>query len=232
MNEKRDEAGIRCLLLDLDGTLIDTAPDLANALNALRREEGLDPLPYERIRPFASFGTRGLIGLGFGLADPDPDYRRLGKRFIELYEEHLIRESRPFPGVREFLSRLGDRGLGWGVVTNKYLRFARPLVDAMAFDPAPGCVIGGDCAGHAKPHPAPLLLAGERLGLPPEACIYIGDSARDIQAGKAAGMATVAAAYGYIDEREDVDAWGADIVIRSPQELAVLLSHESFAHAG
>lgn len=220
----RQHPPLAAVLWDLDGTLIDTAPDLAAAVNAMRIEQGLDALPLERLRHLASFGARGMLGGGFGVEPGDADYDRLRERFIELYREGMTRFSKPFPGIREAIAGLATDGLAWGVVTNKYESLAVPLLEAMAFEPPPVCVVGGDSAEHAKPHPAPLLLACERAGLDPTACCYVGDSDRDIAAGRAAGMRTVAAAYGYIAHDVDVAAWQADAVIREVAELPAVIA--------
>lgn len=213
---KKTSSGI---LLDLDGTLLDTAPDLAGALNTLREEQGLPPLPVAELRPLCSWGARGILRGGFDIGPDDPGYTGLRERFLDLYRERLAEATTPFPGMREAVTELSKAGWTWGVVTNKFESFAVPLIKAMAFEPPPACVIGGDSAAHAKPHPAPLFLACETANLAPGDCIYVGDSARDIAAGKAAGMATIAAAYGYIEADDAAENWAADILIREAAEL-------------
>lgn len=207
------------ILLDLDGTLLDTAPDLAGALNVLRGEQGLPPLPVAELRPLCSWGARGILRGGFDIGPDDPGYTDLRNRFISLYRERVAEATTPFPGMREAIAELAGNGWAWGVVTNKFESLAVPLMKAMAFEPPPACVIGGDSAAHSKPHPAPLLLACETAGLTPAESIYVGDSARDVAAGKAAGMATIAAAYGYIEASDDAGDWGADVLIHDPAEL-------------
>jgi phosphoglycolate phosphatase len=207
------------VLLDLDGTLLDTAPDLGGALNTLREERGLPALPAAGLRPLCSWGARGILRGGFGIGPDDPDYNGLRERFLALYRARLAETTAPFPGMREAVAELVGDGWAWGVVTNKFKSLAVPLMEAMAFEPPPACVIGGDSAAHAKPHPAPLLLACEIAGLAPATSIYVGDSARDIAAGKAAGMATIAAAYGYIEADDAAENWVADILIRDASEL-------------
>lgn len=207
------------ILLDLDGTLLDTAPDLAGTVNALRGERDLPPLPLAQLRPLCSWGARGMLRGGLGVEYDDPDYAGLRERFLELYRIRLSEATTPFPGMREAVAELADNGWAWGVVTNKFESLAVPLMTAMAFEPPPACVIGGDSATHAKPHPAPLLLACEIAGLAPASSIYVGDAARDVAAGKAAGMATIAAAYGYIEAGDDAGRWNADILIHDPAEL-------------
>lgn len=213
------------ILLDLDGTLLDTAPDLAAAVNALRSERGQEPLPLVNLRGKASWGTRGMLGAGLDLHPGDADYEHAYERFTALYRERLTADVQPFPGMREALAELGEQGIVWGVITNKLEELAIPLMDAMAFDPAAVCVIGGDSAEKPKPHPAPLLLGCERAGLDPDACIYVGDSARDIAAGRAAGMRTIGVTYGYFDADEDIPGWGADILIERAAELVTAV-HE------
>lgn len=207
------------VLLDLDGTLLDTAPDLAGAVNVLRRERGQPPMTLARLRPKASYGARGMIGEGLGLTPDDADYADCHARFMALYRERLTADTQPFPGMREALAELGRRGVPWGVVTNKPEALAVPLVEAMGFDPAPACIIGGDTAGVAKPDPAPVLLGCERAGVAAPRSFYVGDSARDITAGRNAGLRTVAVTYGYFEADEDLAAWGADQVIERAADL-------------
>ena len=210
---------IAAVLLDLDGTLLDTAPDLAATVNSMRSDAGLEPLPASDLRHLASWGARGMLGKGLSVTPDDAEYEPLRKRFIERYREKMTDLSQPFPGTREAMVELGEAGLLWGVVTNKYESLAVPLMQAMAFRPEPACVIGGDSAAHAKPHPAPLFMACEQIGVDPAACIYVGDSDRDIEAGRAAGMLTIAAAHGYVTPGEDIAMWRADAVIQDMSEL-------------
>lgn len=207
------------VLFDLDGTLMHTAPDLVGALNDIRREDGLEPLPFEVLAPYCSFGGRGMLGRSLGLVPEAPGYRAAYDRFITRYRERMTWESHPYDGTRELVARLVDTGLAWGIVTNKAEALALPIVEHARFDPAPDCVIGGDTAKAAKPDPAPLLLACERMHLNPEWCIYIGDSDRDIAAGHAAGMWTIAAGYGYIPDGNPAAEWQADALVESPQGL-------------
>lgn len=210
---------IAAVLLDLDGTLLDTAPDLAATVNVLRSDAGLTPMPAEELRHLASWGARGMLGTGMSIMPDDANYEEMRVRFIDIYREKMTELSQPFPGTREAMQQLVDQGLQWGVITNKYESLAVPLMESMAFDPPPVCIIGGDSAEHAKPHPAPMYLACEQTGLDPAACVYVGDSDRDIAAGRAAGMLTIAAAYGYIAPGEDVADWQADVVIQDMSEL-------------
>lgn len=207
----------RAILFDLDGTLADTAPDLAAAVNRLLAARGLEPTPYERLRPFASAGARGLIGAAFDLQPEDSGYEELRVAFLENYESRLAEESRLFAGIPELLRALEQADIGWGVVTNKAARFTEPLIPQIGLQHA-GCVISGDTASHPKPHPAPLLEAAHRLGLAAADCWYVGDDLRDIQAGRAAGMATVAAAWGYCGALEP-STWEADAIVQTPAEL-------------
>lgn len=212
----------RAVLFDLDGTLADTAPDLAGAVNRLLVNRGLEAKPYHLLRPFASHGARGLIGAGFGLKPEEDGYEELRVAFLQDYEANLARDSRLFDGVSELLDHLQKKGLSWGIVTNKAARYTDALVPQIGLQHA-GCVISGDSTPHAKPHPAPLLEAARRLGLPALDCWYVGDDLRDIQAGQAAGMHTVAAAWGYCADTEP-QSWGADALTNSPQDLIKLLS--------
>lgn len=211
----------RCLLLDLDGTLIDTAPDLGHALNLLLAEQDAPQQPPEAIRPQCSFGARGLIGLGFNLEPSDREYEPLRLRFLELYRDNLARESQPFIGFDQVLEAVAAEGGGrsWGIVTNKPAWLTEPLVAEMTFPSSPACVVSGDSAAHAKPHPAPLQLACEQTGYAAAECLYVGDSARDIQAAHAAGMPALAAAWGYIDHPDEAENWGADGVAQQPPDI-------------
>lgn len=209
------------ILFDLDGTLADTAPDLAQALNKLRTDRGLEPAPYENLRPYASAGARGLIGAGFGLQPGAEEYEALRLGFLDNYEAAIAVHSRLFDGIREILAHLRQAGLAWGIVTNKAMRFTGPLVPLIGLADA-ACVIAGDTTPHPKPHPAPLLEAARHLTIDPGNCWYVGDDLRDIQAGKAAGMATIAAGWGYCGD-EGPTAWNADAIAATPSELMDLI---------
>ena len=211
----------RAILFDLDGTLADTAPDLAAAANFLRAEQDLPPAPYDTLRPVASAGARGLIGAALGIGPDDARYDALRVRFLDRYQANMAVESHLFEQVPALLAQLEQRGLRWGIVTNKAARFTEPLVPQLGLGHA-GCVVSGDTTPHAKPHPAPLLEAAKRLQLPPESCWYVGDDLRDIQAGRAAGMPTLAAAWGYCGHTEPA-AWGADVLLHAPIDLLALL---------
>jgi len=213
----------QAILFDLDGTLADTAPDLAQALNKLRLERGLEPAPYESLRPYASAGARGLIGAGLDLTPEAAEYEALRVAFLNNYEAAIAVHSRLFDGVPELLAQLDRSGIAWGIVTNKAMRFTDPLVPLIGLGHA-ACVVSGDTTPHAKPHPAPLLEAAQRLGKAPEHCWYVGDDMRDIQAGRAAGMVTIAAAWGYCGS-DGPTQWNAHAIAQAPLELLQLISH-------
>lgn len=212
----------RAILFDLDGTLADTAPDLAAAVNRLRIARGLEPAPYEQLRPVASAGARGLVGAAFGVKPGDAEFETLRDEFLASYEANLAVESRLFDGVADLLIQLQQQGIAWGVVTNKAGRYTNALVPQIGLGHA-GCVISGDTTAHAKPHPEPLFEAARRLNLEPQHCWYVGDDLRDIQAGQAAGMTTVAAAWGYCGHSEPL-SWNADLLAETPLQLVNLLT--------
>jgi phosphoglycolate phosphatase len=217
-------AGVRAVLFDLDGTFADTAPDLARALNRVRAEKGLAPLPPAAARPYTSSGARGLLKAGFGITPESDGYVALRDLFLAFYEEELCVETRLFDGIPELLAKITVRKLPWGIVTNKGKRFTEPLLRSLAVDHLAACVVSGDSTAHIKPHPAPLLLAASLLALPPADCVYIGDDLRDAQAARAAGMHFVAAGWGYHGEGGDPDAWEADAVVAHPREVIGLFS--------
>ena len=212
----------RAVLFDLDGTLADTAPDLAAAVNLLRTERGLAPTPYEILRPTASAGASGMIGAAFGLAPGDEGYEELRLQWFDRYQSAMAVESRLFDGVAELLDGIGAFGMAWGIVTNKPARFTDPLVPQIGLAHA-GCIISGDTTPHAKPHPAPLLEAARRLGIDPAHCWYVGDDLRDVEAGRAAGMITVACNWGYCGAI-DPATWGADYLLDTPSHLLATLN--------
>ena len=217
-------AGIRAVLYDLDGMLIDSAPDLGAAVDKMRTDRGLSSLPSSRYRPLAGAGARGMLGEAFGIAPEHPDFSVLREEFFANYEACMTQRTLVFDGVAELLQTLVQRDLAWGIVTNKSARFTDPLTRSIALFASAGVIISGDTTPHAKPHPAPLLEAAARLGLPAAHCLYIGDDERDIVAGRAAGMATVAATYGYLSAGVDVAQWGAQAAIKSPLALLQLLN--------
>lgn len=214
---------IDLVLFDLDGTLADTAPDLAAAANRQRLARGLEPLALADLRPVASHGARGMIGRAFGVAPGDPQFEALRQEFLALYESALCVRTTLFAGIASTLQEIERRGLRWGIVTNKVGRFTTPLVRRLGLADRAACVVAGDTTPHAKPHPAPLLHAASVAGVAAERCAYVGDDLRDVQAGRAAGMATVIAAYGYLGEAPDIGRWNGDYVIDSPAALLDLL---------
>jgi 2-phosphoglycolate phosphatase len=196
----------RAVLFDLDGTFADTAADLAYALNCMRASRGLRPVAIEVTRPVTSMGARGLLGVGFDILPGHADYAAMREEFLQIYAGHLCRETRLFPGMSEVIDALEARELRWGIVTNKAERFARPLLDQLRVGKRAACIVGGDTTPHLTPHPAP------------SECVYVGDDRRDVEAGRAAGMRTIAVRYGYLNGG-DPESWGADAVIGTPQEL-------------
>lgn len=214
---------IEAVLFDLDGTLADTAPDLGAALNRLLVEEGRHELPLSESRPYTSNGTRGLLAAGFGIAPGDVAYADLARRFLKHYENALCENTVLFSEVAELLDRLDVRSIRWGVVTNKPQRFTLPLLEGLGLRQRCACIVSGDSAPHPKPHPAPLLLACVAVQARPELCLYVGDDMRDVVAGQAAGMITVAAAYGYLGIEAPVNTWQADAIVNRPSEILGLL---------
>jgi phosphoglycolate phosphatase len=212
-------ADIRAVLFDLDGTLLDTAPDLADALNRVLERHRRAALPLETIRPAVSHGATALVHLGFGLWRGDPGFDERRREVLECYAERICEHTRVFPGMPEVLDELEGRGILWGVVTNKPARFTEPLMAALDLTRRAACVVSGDTTANSKPHPEPLLYACELTGAAPAACLYLGDASRDIQAGHNAGMLTLAAAFGYLSEHDRPESWGAHGVIHRPAEL-------------
>ena len=213
------KASAQVLLFDLDGTLIDSAPDLAGAANDLRAVHGLPPLPHEALRPMVGTGARGMVGVAFGVFPEEPRFAELRDAFLARYAERLLEQTQVFAAMVPVLDALDAAGLRWGIVTNKAMRFTAPLVDGLGLSSRAAVVIAGDCTPHAKPHPAPLLEAARRMDVASATCVYIGDDHRDIVAGRAAGMGTLAAGWGYLGQGEPVHAWGADGVLSSPADL-------------
>jgi phosphoglycolate phosphatase len=209
----------RAVLFDLDGTLADTAPDLARALNCVRAAHRLEPMPAAITRSYTSSGVRGLLKIGFGLDPGDERYDALRLQFLDFYAAAICVDTRLFDGVAELLDRLEQEGLPWGVVTNKAERFTLPLLQSLSLDERAACVVGGDTAARAKPHPDPLLHAAAALQLPPSACLYVGDDYGDVQAARAAGMPVIAAKYGYLGNGRSIESWQADAIIEHPREV-------------
>jgi phosphoglycolate phosphatase len=214
---------LRLVLFDLDGTLLDTAPDLGLALNLQRQRHGLPPLPQARIRPYASHGSKGLLSVGFGLTPEHADFGDMREEYLAIYDEVMTQSPTLFEGMRELLGAIEHKGLRWGIVTNKPRRFTIPILKKIGLEGRAACVICGDDAPRAKPHPDTLLLACELTGMRVDECLYVGDAERDIQAGRAAGMRTVVSLYGYIDDADRPHEWEADHAIQQPMELLALL---------
>ena len=214
------------VLFDLDGTLADTARDLAYALNETLRHYGRPALPFDRIRPVVSHGGIALIRLGFGMRPEDPGFEERRQFLLDVYEKNLCRETRLFPGMGEVLEELESGRLPWGIVTNKPAWLTDPLIDAMQLDHRAGCVISGDTCSQRKPHPEPLLHACQLLGCRPERTWYVGDAGRDIEAGRAAGCLTIGALYGYLHPDDPPSAWGSDMTVDTPEQLLELLGDD------
>jgi phosphoglycolate phosphatase len=213
---------VKAVLFDLDGTLIDSAPDLGAAADKMRTDRGLPSLPLERYRPMAGAGARGMLGVAFGITPEHPDFAAMREEFFRNYESCMTERTYVFDGVAQLIESLVDRNVAWGVVTNKSMRFTAPLTKCMPLFASARAVVGGDSTPHPKPHPAPLLEAARQVGVRPIECVYVGDDLRDMQAGRAAGMGTVAATYGYLGST-DVGEWGADSQIATPMALLALL---------
>jgi N-acetyl-D-muramate 6-phosphate phosphatase len=210
---------MRAVLFDLDGTLADTAPDLARALNRVRAAHDLAPLPAEVARPYTSSGARGLLKIGFGLAPGDERYEALRLQFLDFYAAEICVETRLFEGMAELLAQLDRDQLPWGVVTNKAERYTLPLLQGLHLAERAACIVGGDTTARLKPHPDPLLHAAAALQLSPSTCLYIGDDLRDVQSARAAGMRALAARYGYLGEGGPIESWQADAIIDHPREV-------------
>jgi len=211
------------ILFDLDGTLVDTAHDLGYALNLQRERHGLAILPLDVIRPYASHGSKGLLSVGFDLSPEDESFEAMREEYLSLYDQVLTRKPILFEGVAELLDTLDKKATPWGVVTNKPRRFTQPLLENIGLLSRAACVVSGDDAARPKPHPDTLFLACEQAGVKPEKCWYVGDAERDIQAGKAAGMQTVVALYGYLGVDDRPAEWGADVSVNAPLELLRLI---------
>lgn len=210
---------VSAVLFDLDGTLADSAGDLAAAVNRMRRERGLAPVAVAALRPHASAGARGLLGAGMGIAADDAEYPMLRDQFLAYYASGLAVSTALFAGISALLDALDTRGLPWGIVTNKAERFTTPVVDALGLRERARAIVSGDTTAHPKPHPAPLLHAASLLGVDAARCVYVGDDLRDVIAGNAAGMATIVAEYGYLGEQGCADDWPATGWIGEPLAL-------------
>ena len=212
-------SAVKAVLFDLDGTFADTAPDLAAALNHVRGLHGLPPLPLETVRPQASHGSIGLLGLGFGITPDAPEFSALRDAFLAYYSAHICDHTTLFAGMAELVETLEARGLPWGIVTNKPHRFTLPLMRALGYASRAACLVSGDTCARAKPYPDPLFKACELIGVAPANCLYLGDDLRDMEAAQAAGMCRIIATYGYIDAQTDLDSWQADSNVDFPLAL-------------
>ncbi|WP_293662862.1 HAD-IA family hydrolase [Rhodoferax sp. OV413] len=215
---------VKAVLFDLDGTLIDSAPDLGAAADKMRTDRGLPSLPDSAYRAMAGAGARGMLGVAFGVTPESPDFEALREEFFVNYEQCMTERTYVFDGVLHLLQDIESRGLAWGVVTNKSKRFTDPLAAQLPLFANAAVVISGDTTPFAKPHPEPLFEAARRLGLEPAHCVYVGDDERDILAARAAGMFSVAACYGYLGAQADTAQWGADAEINSPAQLLQCLA--------
>ena len=214
---------IRNILFDLDGTLLDTALDLANALNAVRLSCKLPQLPIETIRPTVSQGASMMIKVGFGVEVGDPEFDEIRKKFLKIYSENIAEETKLFEGMKEVLEKLEKTEKVWGIVTNKSSWLTIPLLKALSLDKRPACIVCGDTVEHIKPHPAPVIYACKQMKCDPASTLFIGDAERDIKAGIEAGAKTAVALYGYINENDNPENWGADRMIKSPYEIHTIL---------
>lgn len=228
MAPNKDNIILRTVLFDLDGTLADTAPDLAYALNVVRQENGYQPLPFDTIRPVVSHGGTALIRLGFSIEPDHTDFNTLRDRLLEIYRDNLARHTRLFPGMDAVLDEIEQRGMRWGVVTNKPAWLTEPLLEALELSQRAACIVSGDSTAKRKPDPEPMFYACHLAGSHAAECVYIGDAERDIEAGRRAGMQTLVAMFGYVGTEDRPEQWGADHLINEPLEIISWLNE----HAG
>ena len=210
---------IEHVLFDLDGTLADTAPDLADTLNQLLIENNRPPLSFEIIRPTVSHGGIFMINTAFSMTEDNPGFGELRSRFLDIYAERLTNKTRLFQGMDKVLDQFDNAGIGWGIVTNKSEQLTHPLMHALGLQKRTSCIVGGDTVKYNKPHPAPMLHACSLLDCNPAKTLYIGDAERDIQAGHNTGMFTLIAGYGYIGDNDTPESWGADGIVQAPDEI-------------
>lgn len=209
---------LSCVLFDLDGTLVDTAPDLIACLNKALNQHGFDPVSSNKLKPFISYGAAAMISKSIDNVDAHTQAKIL-KTMLDCYQDNIAEHSRFFSGIIDTLNTIESLGLKWGIVTNKRERFTNPLVDALKLTDRVACVVSGDTTANSKPHPEPMLTACAQADVNPEDCVYIGDALHDIAAGKNAKMKTLAAIYGYLKPDDKPDDWGADALIESPEQL-------------
>lgn len=214
-----ETVSVKTVLFDLDGTLADTAPDLAYALNTVLQEQGKPALAFEQIRPIVSHGGIALIRFGFGIDTDDPQFDALRNRLLDIYKDNLTRETTVFPGMDAVLDEIEQRGMKWGVVTNKPAWLTDPLMTQLNLSRRAACIVSGDTTNNRKPHPFPLLHACEIAGSTAAECLYVGDAQRDIEAGVSAKMRTLVALFGYIGEQDAPESWGADDMVTTPWEI-------------
>jgi phosphoglycolate phosphatase len=214
---------IQTVLFDLDGTLLDTAPDLANALNTVLQLNRQPPLPYEQIRPVVSHGGQALIQRGFNIGPDHPEFAALKNQLLDHYQSHIAEQTTLFPGMREVLNSIEQQGINWGVVTNKPAWLTTPLMDALDLSRRAATIVCGDTLDERKPHPAPLLYACKTIGSRPGNCLYVGDAERDIKAGHKAGMSTLVALFGYLMAGDEPENWGATALIQQPSDILAWL---------
>lgn len=210
---------IQCVLFDLDGTLLDTAPDLVYAINLLRLERSLPEIPVSMIRSIANLGSKAMLRTAFDIDENHPDMPHLREKFMAHYQQNIANTTRFFPHVDKVLKYLDDRYIPWGIVTNKPGKLTEHLLKTLRFDHRPRCVVSGDTLSRAKPHPEPILHACRTLKLQPASCLYVGDAATDVTASKAAGTRSLVALYGYIHSKDDPFSWNADGYVHEPMEI-------------
>ena len=219
MMKNSNNSLINTVLFDLDGTVLDTALDLVGALNIVMQEQGLIPVSLEKARPSVSLGAAALISCGFGYRGDEPDFETLRQRLVTVYSEHIADYTCLFDGMDEVLTTLESKNIRWGIVTNKITFLTESLLEKLDLTKRCACVVSGDTLPQKKPHPAPLLHACQLAQSQPTHCIYVGDAARDIEAGQRAGMQTIAALYGYIAENDNPYEWNATATISKPLDL-------------
>jgi HAD superfamily hydrolase (TIGR01549 family) len=213
---------VKAVFFDLDGTLLDTAPDFEVVLNQLREEENLSPIPYSDIRKTVSHGARALIQLGFQLDQGDDGFESLRLRLLDLYQNHLAVKTKPFDGITELIEFLEDKNIAWGIATNKPAQFALPIIEALKLSPA--CTICPEHVDERKPHPESMQLAGKIIGCNTEDIIYVGDHIRDIECGNRAGSITIAASYGYIDSNDDITKWNSNYIVDHARDIKAIVT--------